>query len=504
MAFFRDIQDKVILGRWRFLNLKNLSGATKHVGVDSNGMLGLVEGGGGEGSSINWDNIEEKPEFGTLAVQDKVAVTDIEATGTLNTTNFLRGDGIWTNPNRNFGFYNFTASRNMTTSDLDRNRKVVFNGANLQYHIPFPATGFSNGGAVNIVNLNSTNLEITVPAGATLISTDNKRHVASKSEAQLTYMNNDQWLLTGGLTTPLVPQITPLGFAMVNGTTTGGEGGEEVTVSTLSELKSAVSGNTARIVYINGTITGAGQESISCGNNKTVIGLPGSMVIGASFFVYAKNNLIFRNLTMRYYVGYAGIQVRDGSHHVWIDHCDFGTDRLPENGWEYWGKDIAINTASDYVTVSWCRFHDNNKSLLIGSADDDFEDIGKLHITLHNNYWYDCSEREPSMYFGHVHMFNNYHRDNSGYCIGTRSGGTVRTDNEYFENCTRPIRTKISTSPDGYVGGIDTNIYENCGTNLITTELSDWIPEYDYSQWLSPASEVPALVEANAGATLTI
>ena len=44
MAFFRDIQDKVILGRWRFLNLKNLSGATKHLGVDSNGMLGLVEG----------------------------------------------------------------------------------------------------------------------------------------------------------------------------------------------------------------------------------------------------------------------------------------------------------------------------------------------------------------------------------------------------------------------------------------------------------------------------
>lgn len=289
---------------------------------------------------------------------------------------------------------------------------------------------------------------------------------------------------------------------MFNGTTTGGEGGEEVTVSTLADLKTAVAGDTPRVVYINGVITGAGQESINCGNNKTVIGLRDSMVVGASFFVYAKNNLIFRNLTMRYYVNYAGIQVRDGSHHIWIDHCDFATDRLPENGWEYWGKDIAINTESDFVTVSWCRFHDNNKSMLIGSSDDDITDVGKLNITLHHNFWYDCSEREPSMYFGHVHMFNNYHLDNSGYCIGTRSGGTVRTDNEYFKNCNMPIRTKVSTSPDGYISGLSTNTYDNCGANNITTAESDWIPPYEYSQWLAPSSEVPTIVQANAGAIL--
>lgn len=42
MAFLKDIQDKIILGRWRFLTLKNISGNTKQLGVDANGILGTV------------------------------------------------------------------------------------------------------------------------------------------------------------------------------------------------------------------------------------------------------------------------------------------------------------------------------------------------------------------------------------------------------------------------------------------------------------------------------
>lgn len=58
MGFLKDIQDKIILGRWRFLNLKSLSGTTKQLGIDDNGVLGLVESGE---TSVSWDDIQDKP-----------------------------------------------------------------------------------------------------------------------------------------------------------------------------------------------------------------------------------------------------------------------------------------------------------------------------------------------------------------------------------------------------------------------------------------------------------
>lgn len=59
MAFLKDIQDKIILGRWRFLNLKKLSGTTKQLGIDNAGVLGLVDAGE---TSVSWEDIENKPE----------------------------------------------------------------------------------------------------------------------------------------------------------------------------------------------------------------------------------------------------------------------------------------------------------------------------------------------------------------------------------------------------------------------------------------------------------
>lgn len=44
MAFLKDITDKIILGRWRFLNLKTISGTTKPLVVDEQGNLGTGSG----------------------------------------------------------------------------------------------------------------------------------------------------------------------------------------------------------------------------------------------------------------------------------------------------------------------------------------------------------------------------------------------------------------------------------------------------------------------------
>ncbi|CCO32843.1 hypothetical protein BN14_06906 [Rhizoctonia solani AG-1 IB] len=47
-----------------------------------------------------------------------------------------------------------------------------------------------------------------------------------------------------------------IGYATLSGGTTGGGSASPVTVTTLAALKTAVTGNTAKVVIISGTITG--------------------------------------------------------------------------------------------------------------------------------------------------------------------------------------------------------------------------------------------------------
>jgi pectate lyase len=290
-----------------------------------------------------------------------------------------------------------------------------------------------------------------------------------------------------------------VGYALVNGKTTGGQGGVETTVTTLDQLKAAVGDNITRTIYVSGTIKGAGKDIVYVKSNKSIIGRSGAVIEGVNLFIYTVSNIIIQNITFKNYVEQAAVQIKEAAHHVWVDHCDFSTDRT--HGWEYWGKDICITRESDYVTVSWSKFHDTNLSVLISGGIEGHEaDKGKLHVTMHHNMWYNITEREPSMNYGSVHMFNNYHLNNSGYSIGTRAGGIVRTDNEYFSNCVKPLTTKVASDPEGYFSGITTNIYDKCGANNITTAVSTWVPEYEYASFLNDAASVPAIVTANAGA----
>jgi pectate lyase len=301
-----------------------------------------------------------------------------------------------------------------------------------------------------------------------------------------------------GSTLPVGVNAGLLGYAMVNGTTTGGAGGQTVTVTTLSALKAAVGDNAAKIIYVSGAIKGSGNEYIYVKSNKSIIGKPGASIEGINFYMFTVSNIIVQDLRFKNYVTDAALQIKMSTHHIWVDHCEFSTDRT--HGWEYWGKDIAITRESDFVTVSWCKFHDTNLSVLISGGIEGHEaDKGKLHVTMHHNYWYNVSEREPTMNWGSVHMFNNYHLNNSGYSLGARAGGTVRTDNEYFSGCKKPITTSLDGDAPGYFSGVNTNIYLNCGSNSITTPISSWVPSYSYQGALNAAADVPNLVTQGTG-----
>ena len=56
------------------------------------------------------------------------------------------------------------------------------------------------------------------------------------------------------------PDFSMVGFATLNGGTTGGSGGTETTVTTYEQLKAAVFGTSPKIVYVVGKIEVVGGE----------------------------------------------------------------------------------------------------------------------------------------------------------------------------------------------------------------------------------------------------
>lgn len=89
MAFLKDIQDKIILGRWRFLNLKPLESTTlKPLSIDEHGNLGIGEDASGDISELE-DRVDAVEGLAGTALQpgDTIPVDDISGLGTAATAN---------------------------------------------------------------------------------------------------------------------------------------------------------------------------------------------------------------------------------------------------------------------------------------------------------------------------------------------------------------------------------------------------------------------------------
>lgn len=326
--------------------------------------------------------------------------------------------------------------------------------------------------------------------------------------------NGKKYVYTLDGTTPSVTSITvppatvgaittagPIGFANVNGLTTGGQGGRTLIVTTLADFKNAIQSSEALNVQVSGNIKSSGATLLYVQSNKSIIGLKGATLEGISLSIYGQHNIIIRNIISKNSLTYSNIIIKEGSHHVWVDHCELSSTLLA-NDWTTYDGLLDVGDGSDFVTISWNKIHDSHIPVLIGFADTDNGDAGKLNVTMYNNYFYNTNERQPSVRFGKVHVFNNYINNNQGgYAMGSRCGAVIRTDNNVIENSNAPLRTEISPSA-GYFSGIGTNLYKNCGSNKITTAESTWTPSYEYKSVLIPVANVQSTVTASSGATL--
>jgi pectate lyase len=314
-------------------------------------------------------------------------------------------------------------------------------------------------------------------------------------------------VLAGG--PPAVAADTaPTGFAAVNALgqngTTGGAGGPTVTVTNATDFIAAIASTGPRIVRVQGTITlprGSHDGMYPVSSDKTIIGVGstariqgGGLTIGVAVDddmtappANAVHNIIIRNLSFSGASDDA-LNVQMFSHHIWIDHNDLccGGDGL-----------VDIKRGSDYVTVSWNRTHDHNKTMLLGHDDDNAaQDVGRLRVTYHHNFFDGSDQRNPRVRFAEpVHIYNNYCR-NASYCIVSAMNAGLVVENNYFDTVNNPGRVDFSGDLGRLVarGNILVNVHHPIETRGTVVEPSTY-----YSYTLDPASAVPTIVPAGAG-----
>jgi len=287
-------------------------------------------------------------------------------------------------------------------------------------------------------------------------------------------------------------------------TTTGGAGGPTFNVTTVAEFNARAAGTNPAVIQVVGvTISG----NVKVGSNKTVIGLCGGTVQGHIQFSMASNDII-RNLIVvgnnctdsptDCSAGADAISVGNSSHHLWFDHDDIsdGSD-----------GNLDINEASDYITISWTKFHYSAKrtdpggasgghefSNLIGSADTDTGDMGHLRVTFDHDWWADnVYERMPRARFGLIHVFNSLYTPTGNlYCVGAGVGVNIRAENNVFVGATRPFDTTSFSDANTVVQATG-----NVGAAAVNLRGPAFTPPYAYM--LDDASNVQAAVTAGAG-----
>lgn len=291
------------------------------------------------------------------------------------------------------------------------------------------------------------------------------------------------------------------GWATVGSGTTGGAGGDTVSVSSPSGFVEAIGRSGPLIIEVVGTIdlgnlstrhpdySSNGRYHVT--SDKTIAGRGSDAhITRGELRLSGKTNVIIRNIKFSKSPDTA-IAISGGTTHVWVDHNDLSDS--------YDGL-LDISTGSDLITVSWNHFSNHSKTSLVGSSDGQTGDRNRLRVTYHHNWFHDTVQRHPRVRYGRVHVYNNYFTNNSSYAIGIGVEAQIVSESNYIDGAKAAWRLYDSSSQPGYfkdTGSILKNIYYDLPST--SSKGIDWSPLNEYAYTLTPASDVPAIVQSAAG-----
>jgi pectate lyase len=263
-------------------------------------------------------------------------------------------------------------------------------------------------------------------------------------------------------------------------------------------------------------------------SNKTIYSQNGSTISRGTLrlgkpSLGPQGNVIIRNLKFRDLwvfdpsgnydtYGWDYVHLEEGSHHVWVDHCDFQ---------QVYDGMIDLSHGSDFLTASWNVFRYQKKCSLIGSSDNNqTEDTNHFNVTFHHNYFVNVAERMPRMRFGNAHVFNIYVDNLGAYtptnnqpgakAIQSTAGAATLVENSYFyhpQDGTFPT-IEANGGPTGTVKVVNSTIENLPGVNVTFREFGETAfafnypyvtnqPPYPYT--LDEPVDVPYLVTNYAG-----
>jgi pectate lyase len=342
----------------------------------------------------------------------------------------------------------------------------------------------------------------------------------------------------------------PLGFASLDGGTTGGGDGKPVIVHTARELHDAIErldvkdkklrDAAPRVIQLASDIDLgelANQKSghdlkkvgiIQPRSNTTLEGPPGGATLTAGTIeLHGVENVIIRNLRFRGLwepdpsgeydeMGWDYVRItsagKTGSRHVWVDHCDFG---------KVYDGQLDVVHGSDLVTISNCIFsggeEEQKKGLLFGHSSSDKvreQDKGHLNVTIHDCWFRSLTSRAPRLRTGNVHFLNNL-VENTGTATISVTGGATLVEGCVYKDCKEP--TSFSHADDnvkknrgGSIKIVDSlDLGEKSGERFANSPAEfrfnapigfEWPdlakPPYDYKA--KPAADVAEAVKKNA------
>jgi pectate lyase len=196
-------------------------------------------------------------------------------------------------------------------------------------------------------------------------------------------------------------------------------------------------------------------------SNTTIFGLRGARTHGIFFRMDGATNVIIRNLQIEdsfdcfpvwsptdgaegnWNSSVDNIWVRN-SNHVWIDHNTFTDGDNPDSSQPvYFGRPFQVHdgqtditNGSNFVTLSFNKYTNHDKAMLIGSSNNPGTDVDRLKVTLHHNFIDGLVQRTPRVRFGQVDVYNNYYRipvaDPYEYSWGVGVFSALYAENNYL------------------------------------------------------------------------
>jgi pectate lyase len=279
----------------------------------------------------------------------------------------------------------------------------------------------------------------------------------------------------------------PVGWATEGKGTTGGAGGPTIDVTDAAQLVAAVKSSEPKIVRIKRAIELS--DAVRVGSNTTLIGVGAdAKLVGGGLHVRKVDNVVIRNLAIRDAPDAIGVEE---SHHVWIDHCDLSNckDGL-----------VDVKRGSDFVTVSWCHFHDHHKTCLLGhsdKADVRAIDTGHLRVTYHHNFFDRTETRHPRVRYAEpVHVFNNLYRGNA-YGVASVMDAGVLVEGNVFEDVEQPTLVEYGDSPDPGRLVERKNVFLRSGAPETRGTVDETRLKYEYR--LDDTASIPEIVTQGAG-----